>query len=103
MVLKLLENAFLIQNIESIHFYSYPQVRLLPGSYHHPPPVPPKQREITHFSQAAFFENLFPSQHKGGGGGNYGAEQMIKVKISVLAMSSLYPSLFWFLFCCTLI
>ena len=37
MVLRLLENAFVIQNIESIHSYSCPKAILSPGSYHHLP------------------------------------------------------------------
>ena len=36
MALRLLENAFATQTIESIHFYSCPQAKLLPFSYHHP-------------------------------------------------------------------
>ena len=56
MVLRLLENPFVTQNIESTHFYSCPQVKLTP-----------RQKKITHFPQTTFFEYLFLPAEKGEG------------------------------------
>ena len=60
MVLRLLENAFVIQNIESIHFYSCPKQRS-----HRFLSLPPRENEITHFPQALFFQNLFLPTERG--------------------------------------
>ena len=48
MVLKLLENTFVRQKIESVHFYSCPQTKLLPRFLSSPPgrrklPISPEQ------------------------------------------------------------
>ena len=85
MVLKVLENAFVIQNIESIHFYSCPQATLPQVLI-----ITPRQKEINHFTQAAFFENLSPFRRKGVGEGNYGVKKITKIKlVKVLATSFL--------------
>ena len=59
-MLGLLENAFVIQKIESIHIYSSPLAKLS----HRFLLSPPWQKEITHFPQAAVFQNLFPTSRK---------------------------------------
>ena len=41
-----------------------------PGNYHHT-----RQKKISHFPQAAVFENLFSPSRNGGGKGNYGPKK----------------------------
>ena len=48
MVLRLLENTFVIQKIDPVHFYSCPKQNSPPCFYHYSPgrrklPIPPKQ------------------------------------------------------------
>ena len=63
MVLRLLTNTFVSQKIESVHFYSCPQVKLSPRLLS----LPLRQKEVTHSSQTAFFEDLlFLQQNRGG-------------------------------------
>ena len=55
MILGLLENVFVSQKIESIHFYLCPLGKSFPMFLW----LSPRLKKITYFSQAAFFENLF--------------------------------------------
>ena len=55
MMFRLPENSFSTRS-----FYSCPQVKLSPGSYHHPLPPPPTPPPHTHKSSS-------PSSRKGGG------------------------------------
>ena len=82
MLRRLLENTLVSQKIESIlvtHVskQTLPQVLI----------ITPKLKEITHFPQTAFFENLFPLPLRGV---NCGAEKL----------PSLQPSYFWYLLRC---
>ena len=61
MVLRLLENVFVTENIESIHFYSCPQAKLPPGSYYQPP-VPPFENCTGH--KLFFFKKKQQSNKK---------------------------------------
>ena len=70
MVVRLLENTFLSQKTESVHFHSCPQVKLLPGCYHHHS----KQKEFTHF----------PRERRE----DYGAEKMTKIKLARVLVTS---------------
>ena len=54
-MLRLLKDTFVRQKIESVHFCSCPQAK-----------HSTRQKEITHFIQAAFSKNLFFTQEKGG-------------------------------------
>ena len=59
---KMLENTFASQKLDLFFFTHAPKQTLLRFLS-----SPPRQKEITHFPQAAFFENLFPPCRKGGG------------------------------------
>ena len=83
MMLRLLENAFVTQNIASIHFYSCDQVKLLPGSYHHFP----GSRKIPVSSKQQFLK-IHSQNRKWRGEGNHGAKEMTKINlVRVLAKS----------------
>ena len=53
------------QIIESVHFYSCLEAKLSPRFLS----LSPRKKKITHSSRAAFFEDLFFPQQKGGGVG----------------------------------
>ena len=61
MVVRLLENAFVSQKIESIPYYLCPQAKLSPRFLS----LPLRKKENTQFPQAALFENLFFPSKKG--------------------------------------
>ena len=66
-VLRLLENIFVSQKIESVHFYSCPEAKFSPSFYHYPSgkrklPLPPEK---------PFLKITFPEK-KGGGRGGWG-------------------------------
>ena len=70
MVLRLMENTFVTQNIESVHFYLWPLTKFsLRFPLLHPPP--PARRKLLP-PQTKFSENLFFRQQKVGK--DYGAE-----------------------------
>ena len=60
---KITGNEFLIQNIESTHFYSCPQATLLPGSYHHPS----RRTKLSISPRQYFLEIYFPPAEWGEG------------------------------------
>ena len=60
-MLRLLENTFVSQKIESVHFYSCPQAKISPRFL----PLSPRQKEIAHSSQTAFSEDIFFLSRKG--------------------------------------
>ena len=65
-------------SIKELHLFIFSHAlkqKSPPGFYHHYS----RQREITHFPQTKFFENLFfPSRE----GEDYGAENMTKIKLA---------------------
>ena len=90
MVLGLIENAFVTQNIESIHFHSCSQAKLPPppGSYQHP-----LDRKILPISPRWHFLKIyFLPQQKGGGEGNYGADKITKIKLVRVLVTSFIES-----------
>ena len=64
MVLRLLANTFVIQKIESDHFYSCPQTKLSRRFLS----LSPRQKEITHSSETVFSKVCFFPSRNGGGG-----------------------------------
>ena len=98
MVLRLLTNAFVIQNIESIHFHLCSQATLLSG-----------RMKLKISLWQYFLKFHFHSAERGG---DYRAVKMTKIKlVRVLATPALHPSLFfisflyifYFCFCCAII
>ena len=72
-VLKSLVNTCVSQKIESVHFYSCSKQNSLRSLS-----LSPRQKEITHFSRAAFSEDLFFPNRKGGVGG--GGRRIMELK-----------------------
>ena len=90
---RLLENAFVSQKKEftheSTHFYSWHQATLSQVLI-----ITREQKEITHFLQAAFFENISPSR-KGGRRNYERAEKMTKLNLWVYWLQVLMnPTIF---------
>ena len=94
MVVRLLEDTFVSQKIESAHD---PNQNFPPGFYHHHS----RQKKITHYSQRKFSVNLFFSSRELV---DCGAKNMPKIKLSrvlVIGFDKFYHLqllYFWFLF-----
>ena len=68
MVLRSLANTFVSQKkIGSIYFYLCPQAKLYPRLL-----SPRRQKEITHFPRATYFESIFSPAERGE---DYGTEK----------------------------
>ena len=93
MVLRLLENAFVSQNLNLFIFTHTPKQNSPLGSHHHS--LPSSQKETTHFSRQRFFQNLFPPIIKG--------EETMKDIIIYKPHHLCTPSHFQFQFCCAII
>ena len=76
-VLKLLENTFVSQKIESVHFYSCHQTKLTPRYL--PSPLQAEGNYLFHPTNV-FWKSIFPQQK--GGEENCRAEKMIKIKLT---------------------
>ena len=91
-VLRLLENTFVSQKIESVHFYSCSQAKLCPRFLSSTPgrrklPIPPEQR----FLQISFFPQQKGVGWAGGriwGGEDYGVEKITKIKPTRVLVTS---------------
>ena len=78
-IILLLENKFVSQKIEFLHFYSYPPSILPPGFYHH------HSRQKKHIStEHCFLEIYFSPAERG----DYGAEKMTKIKLAKVLITS---------------
>ena len=73
--LRLLVNTFVIQKIESVHFYSCPPSKTLPQVFI----ITPRQKEITYYFQTAFSEDIFFPSRKGGE--DYGIKKLPKLNL----------------------
>ena len=81
MVLRLLEIHSWVKDLNLFIFTHIPKQNSPPSFYHYYS----RQREITHFSQAKSFENLFfPSRE----GEEYGAENITKIKFARILVTS---------------
>ena len=80
MVLRLLENAFVSQKNESVHFYLCPKQKSLLGSYHNHS----RHEEITHFSHTTFFVFFFSMESEE----DYGDQKMTKIKLARVLVTS---------------
>ena len=81
-MLRLLENTFVSQKIESAHFYSFPQAKLSPQIFII---TTPGRRKLPIFPNTKCSENLlFPN----GEGEDYGAENMTKIKLARVLVTS---------------
>ena len=98
MMLRLLENTFVSQKMNAFIFTHAPKQNSSLGSYRHHF----RQKEITHFPNTTFFENLFSSKK------HYGTEKITKIKLVRVLVTSfnkftVFATFTWFLICCAIL